>query len=40
MCSFANTGGAGALQPALIVSWPFDPFTVAEELIQLAGAAA
>jgi hypothetical protein len=34
MCSFANTGGAGALQPALIVSWPFDPSTIAEELIQ------
>jgi hypothetical protein len=34
MCSFANTGGAGALRPALIVSRPFDPFTVVEELIQ------
>jgi hypothetical protein len=34
MCSFAHTGGAGALRPALIVSWPFDPSTIAEELIQ------
>ena len=37
MCSLANTGGAEALRPALIVSWPFDPSTVADELIQLAG---
>jgi hypothetical protein len=34
MCSFANTGGAGALPPAVIVSWSFDLSTVAEELIQ------
>jgi len=34
MCSLANTGGAGALPPAVIVSWPFDPSTSAEELIQ------
>jgi len=34
MCSFANTGGAGALQSAVFVSWPVDPPTIAEELIQ------
>jgi hypothetical protein len=34
MCSFAKTGGAGGLQPALIVSRPFDPSTIPEELIQ------
>jgi hypothetical protein len=34
MCSFANTGGDGALQPAVFVNWPFDPPTIAEELIQ------
>jgi hypothetical protein len=34
MCSFANTGGAGALQPAVFVSWPFDPPAIAKELIQ------
>jgi hypothetical protein len=34
MCSFVNTGGAGTLRLALIVSWPFDPSTISEELIQ------
>jgi hypothetical protein len=34
MCSFANTGGAGALQAAVIVCWPFEQSTIAKEPIQ------
>jgi hypothetical protein len=34
MCSFADTGGAGTLRPAVFVSWRFDPSTVVEERIQ------